>query len=51
MLTTDFVLRKEEELALSVPHVVRAIRASLEMYEKVYFDRHTHIQAPIAPTS
>lgn len=51
MLTTDFVLRKEEEVAHSVPHVVQAIRASLEMYEKAYFDRHTHIQGLIAPKS
>lgn len=50
MLTADYVLRKEEEIAQSVPHIVRAIRASLEMYEAAFFDRHTSIQSSAPKT-
>lgn len=46
ILIADFVLRREGELCESIPHVVSSIRTSLEMFERVYFDRNTHIQRP-----
>lgn len=48
ILTADYVIRTEEDVAESVPHVVKAIRESLGMFESAYFDKNASRSRPKA---